>query len=57
MVHDASKTVASVLTKSDERRAFLVLAVFLAPVMAGVIVGGYGFMVWMFQLLIGPPTG
>lgn len=57
MVNDAVEAKANTITKSDERRAFLLLAVFLAPIMAGVIVGGYGFMVWMFQLLFGPPTG
>ncbi len=38
-----------------ERRAFLLLAVFLAPILAVAIVGGYGFIVWMSQLLLGPP--
>lgn len=48
---------AGAITKTDERRAFLILAVFLAPFMAGVIVGGYGFIVWMLQVVFGPPTG
>lgn len=48
---------AVAITKTDERRAFLILAVFLAPFMAGVIVGGYGFIVWMLQVVFGPPTG
>jgi nitrate reductase NapE len=42
-------------TKARELRAFLALAVFLAPVIAVVIVSGYGFLVWMFQLVAGPP--
>jgi len=29
--------------------------VVLAPVMSVVIVGGYGFLVWMYQILAGPP--
>jgi nitrate reductase NapE len=29
--------------------------VVLAPVLAGVIVAGYGFVVWMYQLIAGPP--
>jgi nitrate reductase NapE len=45
------------ITKSEERRAFLLLAVVLAPVLSVAIVGGYGFLVWMSQLLLGPPTG
>ena len=31
------------------------LAVVLAPVLAVMIVGGYGFLVWMFQIIAGPP--
>ncbi|MBP7001987.1 MAG: periplasmic nitrate reductase, NapE protein [Amaricoccus sp.] len=44
-------------TKSEERRAFLLLAVVLFPVLSVAIVGGYGFAVWMSQLVLGPPTG
>jgi nitrate reductase NapE len=45
------------LSKTQERRAFLFLVVFLAPILAFMVVGGYGFMVWMSQLLLGPPGG
>ncbi|WP_425460053.1 periplasmic nitrate reductase, NapE protein [Exilibacterium tricleocarpae] len=41
--------------KRDERVAFLILAVFLAPILTVIIVGGYGFIVWITQLLTGPP--
>ena len=34
---------------------FFILAFVLAPVLAIAIVGGYGFAVWISQLLIGPP--
>ncbi len=44
-------------SRTDERRAFLLLSVFLAPFLAVVIVGGWGFVVWMLQLILGPPTG
>lgn len=44
-------------TKTDERRAFILLVVFLAPILAVGIVGGYGFLVWMSQLVMGPPGG
>lgn len=40
-----------------ERTVFLFLAIVLMPVLAVAIVGGYGFAVWMYQLLAGPPTG
>ncbi len=42
-------------TRSQELRAFIVLAVVLAPVLAVMIVGGYGLLVWMYQLFAGPP--
>lgn len=42
-------------TRSQERRAFIALAVVLAPILAVVVVAGYGFLVWMFQLVAGPP--
>jgi len=34
---------------------FLVLAFGIWPVVAVGVVGGYGFLVWMFQILYGPP--
>ena len=42
-------------TKAQELRSFLFLAVVMAPVLAVIIVSGYGFAVWMFQLIAGPP--
>ena len=42
-------------TKSQELRAFLALSIFLAPVLAVAVVTGYGFLVWMYQLVAGPP--
>jgi len=44
-------------TKAQELRSFLFLSVVMAPVLAVMIVGGYGFMVWMVQLFTGPPGG
>ena len=44
-----------VSTKSQELRGFLLLTAVLAPALAGVIVTGYGFLVWMYQLVAGPP--
>jgi periplasmic nitrate reductase NapE len=34
---------------------FLLLAVVLAPVLAVMIVGGYGFLVWISHMVYGPP--
>jgi nitrate reductase NapE len=42
-------------TRRDEITAFLVLAVLIWPVIAIGIVGGYGFVVWMYQIVFGPP--
>ena len=45
-------------SKSSKRRelaGFLFLTVVLAPAMTIAIVGGYGFLVWMYQLVNGPP--
>lgn len=41
--------------KGDETLAFLALALVLFPILSIVLVGGYGFLVWMQQILIGPP--
>ncbi len=35
--------------------AFLVLAVLIWPFVAVGVVGGYGFLVWMYQIIFGPP--
>jgi nitrate reductase NapE len=43
--------------KGDERLAFWAIAVALGPVAAVLIVGGFGFVVWMSQIIAGPPTG
>lgn len=44
-------------SKKQETRAFLFLTIFLAPLLAVIIVGGYGLMLWLYQLFAGPPTG
>lgn len=42
-------------SRREELFAFLVLAVLIWPVVAVGIVGGYGFSVWMYQIVAGPP--
>lgn len=42
-------------TRAQELRAFLLIAVLMAPVLAGALVAGWGFLVWMIQLFAGPP--
>lgn len=38
-----------------EMITFLVLAFGIWPIVAVGIVGGYGFIVWMLQIIFGPP--
>jgi nitrate reductase NapE len=42
--------------KKEEFRTWLFLALIMAPVLAVVIVSGFGFGVWFYQLIAGPPT-
>ena len=43
-------------TQAEELRSFAVLTVVMAPVLAGLLIAGYGFLVWFYQLLFsGPP--
>ena len=42
--------------RAEELRSFLFLTVVMAPALAGVIVAGYGFAVWMYQVFAGPPV-
>ena len=43
--------------RRDELRSFLFLTIVMAPALAVMVVGGYGFVVWMSQLIGGPPAG
>ena len=42
-------------TRSQEILAFVVLAILVWPVLTIGVVGGYGFTVWMYQQISGPP--
>jgi periplasmic nitrate reductase NapE len=44
-------------SRRKELLLFLFLTVVLAPLLAVAIVGGFGFMVWIWQIFTGPPTG
>ena len=44
-------------TRNQELRSFLFLTVVMAPALTGMIIAGYGFLVWMIQAIAGPPTG
>ncbi|MCA1370408.1 periplasmic nitrate reductase, NapE protein [Bradyrhizobium sp. BRP14] len=39
----------------NELITFLVLAFGIWPILAVGVVGAYGFLVWMFQIVFGPP--
>ncbi|MGL4447898.1 MAG: periplasmic nitrate reductase, NapE protein [Shewanella sp.] len=41
--------------KSLELKIFIFLTVFLAPLLAILLVSGLGFAIWISQMLIGPP--
>jgi nitrate reductase NapE len=39
----------------DELLVFLIIVALVWPVITVGVVGGYGFAVWMYQLVAGPP--
>jgi nitrate reductase NapE len=44
--------------RSERRRewaVFLSLAFALAPIVAVIIVASFGFTVWIYQMIVGPP--
>lgn len=41
--------------RRHEFRLFVFLIVFLFPILAVAVVGGYGFIIWMSQIFMGPP--
>ena len=44
-------------TRAQEIKALLLLTAVVAPLLAVAIVGGYGFFVWMYQLITGSLPG
>jgi periplasmic nitrate reductase NapE len=44
-------------TKQEEWRSFLFFTVVMAPAIAVIVVAGYGFLVWIYQMFAGPPGG
>ena len=55
--HPQAAADADPSTYQEELRTFLFLTVVTAPILAVAIVGGYGFMVWMYQLFTGDLPG
>jgi nitrate reductase NapE len=46
---------SDVPSKTQERTVLLLSLAVIAPVLAVAIVGGYGFLVWVYQMFAGPP--
>jgi nitrate reductase NapE len=42
-------------TRRRELLTFGLLAFGIWPLVAVAVVGGYGFLVWMYQIVVGPP--
>lgn len=59
VISDHSGTAAGEKPQRNARReeifAFIILAIVIWPILAVGVVGGYGFIVWMSQLIFGPP--
>lgn len=52
---EIEKVRKSARTTRDELLVFLVIVALVWPAMTVGVVGGYGFAVWMYQLVAGPP--
>lgn len=53
-----SREIGEASGPPSSRAEFLVFSIIAAliwPVVAVGVVGGYGFLVWMYQLVFGPP--
>lgn len=50
--HDARTALSS---RRAELIVFAIIAAFIWPVVTVGVVGAYGFLVWMSQLILGPP--
>ena len=53
--HDAKLTHESAPGRRAELFVFAIIAAFIWPVVAVGVVGGYGFLIWMVQSIMGPP--
>jgi nitrate reductase NapE len=52
---ESTETAQPKGSRGRELVMFLFLTVVLAPVLAVAAVGGYGFVVWILQMIFGPP--
>ena len=56
MTGNDNRSLLEPSTRKEEWRSFVFFTVVMAPAIAVVLVGGYGFVVWMVQLIAGPPV-
>ncbi|CAH0990491.1 hypothetical protein SIN8267_00583 [Sinobacterium norvegicum] len=49
------ETLTEQQEKKDELKALAFIAVFLFPILSIIGVGGYGFIIWIMQIILGPP--
>ena len=54
---DSLNDTESGASRSREKRMFLFLTVVLAPMIAVALVGTYGLIIWVYQMVQGPPQG
>lgn len=55
MTQDTEAAAAPEKLRRRELITFLILAFGIWPIVAVGVVGGYGFLVWMWQIIFGPP--
>ncbi|PAU74899.1 periplasmic nitrate reductase, NapE protein [Halomonas salipaludis] len=48
-------SAAPSVRKRQELKLFLFICVLLFPILAVAVVGSYGFAVWIYQMIAGPP--
>jgi len=55
MAEEQLQVEASRRGRRHEFLVFLILAVLIWPFIAVGLVGGFGFLVWIWQIIFGPP--
>ena len=53
--NDAQPDDGHRIGRRAELLVFAIIVAFIWPVVAVGVVGGYGFLVWMTQMVLGPP--
>jgi len=53
--NDNAANLNPVTRKKAELKAFLFLTVAIAPILSVMIVGAFGFAIWLSQMVLGPP--